>query len=66
MSGCDFAIFPCDILGQVWYLTVLLPDLCVVFLTFNDGKGMSRQAKQTGNDLEHERDSSTHNQYKKN
>ena len=23
-----FVIFPCGILGQVWYLTVLFPDLC--------------------------------------
>ena len=25
---CDFVAFPCDILGQVWYLIVLIPDLC--------------------------------------
>ena len=28
MSNCDFVIFPCGILGQVWYLIVLIPDLC--------------------------------------
>ena len=28
MSNCDFATFPCGILGQVWYLIVLIPDLC--------------------------------------
>ena len=27
-SGCDFVTFPCGILGQVWYLIVLIPDLC--------------------------------------
>ena len=25
---CDFITFPCGILGQVWYLIVLIPDLC--------------------------------------
>ena len=28
MSNCDFVTFPCGILGQVWYLIVLIPDLC--------------------------------------
>ena len=28
MSNSDFATFPCCILGQVWYLIVLFPDLC--------------------------------------
>ena len=28
MSNCDFVSFPCGILGQVWYLIVLIPDLC--------------------------------------
>ena len=28
MSNCDFVSFPCDILGQVWYFIVLIPDLC--------------------------------------
>ena len=35
MSYCDFVTFPCGILGQVWYLIVLIPALAV-FLTFND------------------------------
>ena len=25
---CIFVTFPCDILGQVWYLVVSFPDLC--------------------------------------
>ena len=25
-----FAIFPCGILGQVWYLIVSFPDLCLL------------------------------------
>ena len=25
---CIFATLPCGILGQVWYLIVLFPDLC--------------------------------------
>ena len=28
MSNCDFATFRCGILGQVWYLIVLIPDVC--------------------------------------
>ena len=28
MSNCVFVIFPCGILGQVWYLIVSMPDLC--------------------------------------
>ena len=32
MSNCDFVPFPCGgILGQVWYLIVLIPDLCHLF-----------------------------------
>ena len=27
---CIFVSFPCGILGQVWYLTVSLPDLCIL------------------------------------
>ena len=28
MFNCDCVTFPCGILGQVWYLIVLIPDLC--------------------------------------
>ena len=28
MSNCDFVTFPSGILGQVWYLIVLIPDRC--------------------------------------
>ena len=28
MMDCVFVNFPCDILGQVWYLIVSIPDLC--------------------------------------
>ena len=28
MFNCLFVTFPCGILGQVWYLIVLIPDLC--------------------------------------
>ena len=31
MSNCDFATFPCGNPGQVWYLIVLIPDLCGPF-----------------------------------
>ena len=30
MSNCELVTFPCGILGQVWYLIVLIPDLCPV------------------------------------
>ena len=26
--NCVFVTFPCGLLGQVWYLIVLIPDLC--------------------------------------
>ena len=28
---CIFVTFPCDILGQVWYLIVLIPGLFLLF-----------------------------------
>ena len=28
MFNCDFVTFPHDVLGQVWYLIVSIPDLC--------------------------------------
>ena len=28
MFKCVFVTFPCNILGQVWYLIVSIPDLC--------------------------------------
>ena len=28
MSNCDFVTLPCGIRGHVWYLIVLIPDLC--------------------------------------
>ena len=28
LKNCVFITCPCGILGQVWYLIVLLPDLC--------------------------------------
>ena len=30
MSNCAFVIFQCGILGQVWYLIVSIPDLCLL------------------------------------
>ena len=30
MFNCVFVTFPCGILGQVWYVTVLIPDLCLL------------------------------------
>ena len=28
MFDCVFVTFPCDILGQVWYLILSIPDFC--------------------------------------
>ena len=28
MFDCIFVTFPCGILGQMWYLIALIPDLC--------------------------------------
>ena len=36
MSNCVFVTFPCGILGQVWYLIVLIPDLCPFLLFLVD------------------------------
>ena len=30
MFSCRFVTFPCGVLGQVWYLIVLIPDLCLL------------------------------------
>ena len=30
MFNCVFVTFPCVILGQVWYVTVSIPDLCII------------------------------------
>ena len=30
VSNCEFVTFPIGILGQVWYLIVLIPDLCTL------------------------------------
>ena len=30
VSNCEFVTFPIGILGQVWYLIVLIPDLCTI------------------------------------
>ena len=28
MSSCGFVTFPCGVLGRLWCLIVLIPDLC--------------------------------------
>ena len=30
MFYCDFVTFPCGVLGQVWYLIVSTPDICLL------------------------------------
>ena len=36
---CEFVTFPIGILGQVWYLIVLIPDLCTLTY-FKSEKGL--------------------------
>ena len=31
MFSSVFVTFPCGVLGQVWYLVVSIPDLCLLF-----------------------------------
>ena len=39
MSNCEVVTFPIDILGQVWYLIVSIPDLCPLsFFGMSDAK----------------------------
>ena len=35
ISNCDFVTFSCGILGQVWYLIVLIPIFDVFLTSFN-------------------------------
>ena len=44
MSNCDFGTFPCGLLGQVWYLIVLIPDLRC--LSYFDTNAYKQQASQ--------------------
>ena len=30
VPNCEFVTFPIGILGQVWYLIVIIPDLCTL------------------------------------
>ena len=43
MFTCVFVTFPCDIVGQVWYLIVSIPDLCHLsyFIYINIHSGWS-------------------------
>ena len=43
MIYCVFVTFPCGVLGQVWCLIVLIPDLCLLFyyeLTLQESEDM--------------------------
>ena len=44
MSNCDFVVIPSGILGQVWYLNVLIPDLW--YLSYFDTNAYKLQASQ--------------------
>ena len=44
MFSCAFVTFPCGVLGQVMYLIVSIPNLCL--LTYFNWKCISRVASQ--------------------
>ena len=37
MFSCVFDTFQCGVLGQVWYLIISIPDLCLLPYVFNTG-----------------------------
>ena len=39
MFSCVFVTFPCGVLGQVWYLIVSIPDLCLLTYIVDNGTG---------------------------
>ena len=41
MFSCVFVTFPCGVLGQVWYLIVSIPDLCL--LPYYEDINMAKQ-----------------------
>ena len=48
MFNCGYATFPCGILGQVWYLIVLIPDFCrLTFIHLNSFPGIFEDPKET-------------------
>ena len=49
MSNCDFVTFPCGILGQVWYMIVLIPDLCRLSYYYIYCLKVSQHLKDTPN-----------------
>ena len=52
MSNCDIVTFPCGILGQVWYLIVLIPVLCRISYFKNTTRNRDHlRVKQIGSRL---------------
>ena len=46
MSNCDCVTLPCGILGQVWYLIVLIPDLCrLSYFVCTNGQILTKRAQ---------------------
>ena len=44
MFYCVFVTFPYGVLGQVWYLIVTIPDICLLFcLTLNQSIGFLKK-----------------------
>ena len=44
MFYCVFNTFPCGVLGQVWCLIVLIPDLCLRSYFDNENKSRFKKA----------------------
>ena len=35
MFSCVFVTFPYDVMGQTWYLIVLIPDICLLLFFYS-------------------------------
>ena len=49
MFNCVFVTFPCGILGQVWYLIVLTPDLCHISYFYSHFRQFSVMLRRSVN-----------------
>ena len=43
MFSCVLVTFPCGVLGQVWYLIISIPDLCLLTYFYKNGKNNKQQ-----------------------
>ena len=52
MANCEVVTFPCGILGQVWYLIVLIPDLCHLSYFYEENCSLRLTHVQTHRSLD--------------